>query len=210
MSAAGPLRSPRAFRQAWQLAAHEKCELVQDNRPRSCLERFSMVCLKSSFYTGQVSLLTSWLSWPKRSLRTWRVWWALGTHRFFPETHHSRAEVIKKVQRSVFQSNGTVQFSLRCRAVFYIGTWLIILCVCVCVCACACVHICVCVHAGVYIYVCVCVCVRGCVCAHVLFWWCGWVYTSKLTLADYVSVVICLCLHAYRFQDTFLVVKLGD
>ena len=26
----------------------------------------------------------------------------------------------------------------------------------------------------------------------------------------YVSVVVCLCLYAYRFRDTFLVVKLGE
>ena len=29
-------------------------------------------------------------------------------------------------------------------------------------------------------------------------------------LLMYVSVVVCLCLYAYRFRDTFLVVKLGE
>lgn len=31
-------------------------------------------------------MLTSWFSWPKRSLRTLRVWWAFPTQRFFPTT----------------------------------------------------------------------------------------------------------------------------
>ena len=26
----------------------------------------------------------------------------------------------------------------------------------------------------------------------------------------YVSIVVCLCLYAYHFQDTFLVAKLGE
>ena len=32
----------------------------------------------------------------------------------------------------------------------------------------------------------------------------------KLCPLMYVSVVVCLCLYAYRFRDTFLVVKLGE
>ena len=79
--------------------------------------------------------------------------------------------------------------SLRHRTIFYIGTLLILMaCVCVCAHSCRCVY--VRVHAGV--------CAFGCC------------FVSANGLLVDVCVVVCLCLYAYRFRDTFLVVKLGE
>ena len=81
-------------------------------------------------------------------------------------------------------------------------------CVRACVRACACVGACVCVcvrartRRCVYVQVCVQVCVccfggaEGCI--------------PLIMLVMYVSTVVFLCLYAYRFRDTFLVVKLGE
>ena len=82
-------------------------------------------------------------------------------------------------------------------------TYTVIVCVCVCVCVVCfvCVCVCVCVH------VCVCTQMRGCenVCLG------GADGCIPLTMLIGVCQCCCLlCLHAYHFRDTFLVVKLGE
>ena len=71
--------------------------------------------------------------------------------------------------------------SLRHRTIFYIGTLLILM---------------ACVHA------------RSCRCEYMAL---GVVLLVQMGCwLMYVRVVVCLCLYAYRFRDTFLVAKLGE
>jgi len=69
----------------------------------------------------------------------------------------------------------------------------------------------VCARAQVYVHVCVQEC--GCVCVGECFGGVDGCVPLSLTMLVvplmYVSVV-CFCLYANHFQDTFLVVKLGE